>query len=85
MKQIQISTLISFETSSVLRDEVWIRFLFFLDRIYRINGMFFPCGEMSSAEGRLILTILLILVCQAKPGQSCELKGVHLVSCPFDK
>jgi len=26
-----------------------------------------------------------ILVCQAKPGQSCELKGVHLVSCPFGK
>ena len=33
----------------------------FLDRIYRINGMFFACCEMSSAEGRSIQTILLIL------------------------
>jgi len=31
------------------------------------------------------MKILLILVRQAKPGQSCELKGVHLVNCPFDK
>jgi hypothetical protein len=29
--------------------------------------------------------VLFILVRQAKPGQSCELKGVHLVSCPFGK
>jgi hypothetical protein len=27
------------------RDEEWIRFLFFLDRIYRIDGIFFACGE----------------------------------------
>ena len=36
----------------------WIRFLFFLDRIYRIDGIFFACGEMLSAEGRFILLIL---------------------------
>ena len=33
----------------------------FLDRIYRITGIFFACGEMPSAEGRFILTILFIL------------------------
>ena len=33
----------------------------FLDRIYRINGIFFACGRGPSAEGRSILTILLIL------------------------
>ncbi len=27
------------------RNEEWIRFLFFLDRIYRIDGIFFTCGE----------------------------------------
>jgi hypothetical protein len=27
------------------RDEEWIRFLFFLDRIYRIDEIFFACGE----------------------------------------
>ena len=34
---------------------------FFSDRIYRIDGIFFACGEVPSAEGRYILTILLIL------------------------
>jgi len=38
-----------------------------------------------SFQQNLILLIQLILVRQAKPGQSCELKGVHLVNCPFDK
>ena len=33
-------------------------FDFFLDRIYRIDGMLFACGEMPSAEGRSILAIL---------------------------
>ncbi len=33
----------------------------------------------------LKMMLLLILVCQAKPGQSCELRGVHLVNCPFNK
>ena len=28
----------------------WIRFLFFLDRIYRIDGILFACGEISTAE-----------------------------------
>jgi len=28
-----------------LRDQEWIRFLFFLDRIYRIDGIFFAYGE----------------------------------------
>jgi hypothetical protein len=37
------------------------------------------------AEGPSIQMILSILVCQAKPGQSSELKGVHLVNCPFAK
>jgi hypothetical protein len=27
------------------RNEEWVRFLFFLDRIYRIDGIFFACGE----------------------------------------
>jgi hypothetical protein len=35
--------------------------------------------------GKDIRSILLILVCQAKPGQSCELKCVHLANCPFGK
>ena len=39
----------------------WIRFLFFLDRIDRIDGILFACGVMLSAEGRSILVILLIL------------------------
>jgi len=39
----------------------WIRFLFFLDRIYRIDGILFAYGEMPTAEGRSILTIRLIL------------------------
>jgi hypothetical protein len=34
-------------------------FLFFLDRIHRIDGIFFACGEMPTAEGRSIPTILL--------------------------
>ena len=33
----------------------------FLDRIYRIDGILLTCSEMPSAEGRSILTILLIL------------------------
>jgi len=33
----------------------------FLDRIHRIDGIFFAFGEMSSAEGRSILMIMLIL------------------------
>jgi len=36
-------------------------FYFYLDRINRIIRNFFACGEGLSAEGRLILTILLIL------------------------
>jgi hypothetical protein len=37
-------------------------------------------------EGEGVPSLLYwILVRQAKPGQSCELKGVHLVNCPFDK
>jgi len=32
--------------------------IFFSDRIYRIDGIFFACGEVPSAEGRYILTIL---------------------------
>ena len=36
-------------------------FYFYLDRIYRIIRNFFACGEGLSAEGRIILTILLIL------------------------
>ena len=36
-------------------------FDFFLDRIYRIDGILFACGEMPSAEGRSIQAILLIL------------------------
>ncbi len=35
--------------------------IFFLDRIYRIKGMFIACGEMFFAESHFILTILLIL------------------------
>ena len=31
----------------------------FLDRIHRIDGIFFTCGEMYRAEGRFIPTILL--------------------------
>ncbi len=31
---------------------------YFLDRIYRIDGILFACGEMPSAEGRSILLIL---------------------------
>ena len=31
----------------------------FLDRIHRIDGIFFTCGEMPTAEGRSIPTILL--------------------------
>ena len=33
----------------------------FFDRIYRIDRIFFACGEWASAEGRNILTIRLIL------------------------
>ena len=33
----------------------------FPDRIYRIDGILFACGEMPSAEGHSILMILLIL------------------------
>jgi len=36
-------------------------FYFYLDRINRIIRNFFACGEGLSAEGRNILTILLIL------------------------
>jgi len=36
-------------------------YYFYLDRIYRIIRNFFACGEGLSAEGRNILTILLIL------------------------
>jgi hypothetical protein len=36
-------------------------YFFFSDRIYRIDGMLLACGEMSSAVGRSILTIRLIL------------------------
>ena len=35
-------------------------------------------------KGKKILKILKILVCQAKPGQSCRLKGAYHVNCPFD-
>jgi len=31
----------------IRRTKELIRFLFFLDRIYRINGIFFACGERS--------------------------------------
>ncbi|MGB9436408.1 MAG: hypothetical protein WCB15_00575 [Desulfobacterales bacterium] len=38
---------------------IWNGFdFYFLDRI---DGIFFACGEMPSAEGRSILVILLIL------------------------
>ena len=41
---------------------MWNRFyFFFLDRIHRINGILLACGEMPSAEGHSIPTILLIL------------------------
>ena len=39
----------------------WILFLFFLDRIHKINGILLACGEMPSSEGHSIQTILLIL------------------------
>ena len=43
--------------------KVWngFDFYFYLDRIIRIIRNFFACGEGLSAEGRIILTILLIL------------------------
>lgn len=40
-------------------DVGWIRF--FSDMIYRIDGILFACGEIFSAEGNSIKTILLIL------------------------
>jgi hypothetical protein len=43
------------------RDEEWIRFLFFLDRIYRIDGIFFACSERPFGRRPLYPTILLIL------------------------
>ena len=59
------------------------------DRIYKIFRIFnfqFPDEIENRASAlREIMSILFILVRQAKPGQSRELKGVHLVSCPFDK
>jgi len=36
-------------------------YYFYIDRINRIIRNFFACGEGISAEGRIILTILLIL------------------------
>jgi hypothetical protein len=41
-------------------DSIFIVF-YFLDRINRIIRFFFACGEGLPAEGRNILTILLIL------------------------
>jgi len=40
-------------------DSIFI--FFYLDRINRIIRNFFACGEGLSAEGRIILMILLIL------------------------
>jgi hypothetical protein len=36
-------------------------FYFYPDRIYRIDGILLACGEMSSAVGRSILNIRLVL------------------------
>ena len=41
-------------------DVIWIRIEFF-DRIYKIDGIFFACGEVPSAEGRSIPVNRLIL------------------------
>jgi len=46
---------------------------------------FFDSQDLYQNLIQFIQFILFILVRQAKPGQSCELKGVHLVSCPFGK
>jgi hypothetical protein len=47
--------------------------------------VFYQFLQEIDEDKKNILIILSILVCQAKPGQSSELKGVHLVNCPFAK